>query len=890
LSNKNNDPRELAEKELEALNDRAGDLMEKSYCDSSFRLFGELRQRAKTERSLSYYVFGTFCQMTLAHRQFQFEVVRERAIELIAIFENEEQARKIEPELDLEEYEGLRYQMGACAYEVLAEATGELEGYNSEGMQECLTGGIEVCHRIGKLSCVGCFREYAYDIHQAADDYELARFHCHQVIKQGDQFSERGDRRWLATLKLGILDLYEGEHELARQKYEKAREFAKLDTVNDVHSAEFGVALELHMLDMLEGKPTDPRFDELVATLPPAGECVEYDLDRDYVRAFEFALSGQWDEAEALLIKWHRFCKQQKSISRWLESGIRLVACKRLRGDIEAAKRIAAPLEEAATRSNDWSSLRRLNTCLDPSVKVTPLGTIVKNSKFHPGDNARVAASSDSDSVRPPYHELTTDTPLYNWLNDLGERLHKALDDQGDDFDIEVFRDELMLSQNRDWSHPEDIGRALHFMTYLIVPSADFKRIWEWANKLVQGFQETGYLISILARLGMGISAAERFHQITKIDFENFSGQLPPTLIENERLDQLVRKSLQLDSSGVNNNFRAAEVFEYIDKLGDAERCYARAFKLDRSRADAALALSKIYSLTDRNIDAHYVLDLCIREGGDSAELYFDAAMRAHSLGMSELLVSYLTTFLERYTPIVWVHYYLAIGYLETKKPNEALDCIQKEINEFKGEGIHIESIVAAAYAQLGQSANAATAIEKTFGMSLSEIDDLTSEGISSALERLWRSAKAIGNQNLVHRMELRLLRTGFAPEEYFVEQRASQKPKDLNLYHVTILQPLDEEWEDSLDRLPDQQDWTGYIAHWGVLAEYEDQAEELVLKAQAKCHPLEPEVMEVEMSEEPLHDREGVVFQGVRMSADDLDDDEDEDDDDDDDGYDRED
>lgn len=883
MSKKNNDLRELAEKELEALNDRAGDLMEKSYCDSSFRLFGELRQRAKSERSLAYYVFGTFCQMTLAHRQFQFEVVRERAIELIAIFENEEQARKIEPELDLEEYEGLRYQMGACAYEVLAEATGELEGYNSEGMQECLTGGIEVCHRIGKLSCVGCFREYAYDIHQAADDYELARFHCHQVMKQGDQFSERGDRRWLATLKLGTLDVYEGELELARQKFETAWDLAQLETVNDIPAAKFGVAIELHFLNLIEGKPTDPRFDELVIGLPPRGECVEYDLDRDYVDAMQLALSAKWDQAEELLAKWHRFCKQQKSISRWLESGIRLVACKRLRGDIAAAKRIAAPLEAAATKANDWSSLRRLNSCLDQSVSITPIGTIIKNSKLHPGDNSRANTSDGGQSPRPPYHELSNDTPLYSWLNDLGERLHKALDEQGEELDIDTFRDELMLSQNRDWSNPEDIARALHYMTYLVTPGADFKRIWEWANKMVQGFQETGYLISILARLGMGISAAERFNQITKIDFENFNGSLPPTLISNERLDQLVRKSLQLDSSGVNNNFRAAEVFEYIDNLGEAERCYARAFKLDRSRADAALALAKIYSITDRNSDSHYVLDLCIREGGDSPELYFEAAMRAHNLAMYELLVSYLTTFLERYPPTQWVYYYLAIGLLETQKLNESLDAIQKEISEFKGEGIHIESILAAANAQLGNNALAAKAVEKSFQMSLSEIDDLTSEGVSSALERLWRAAKLLGNKGLIGKMEKRLLCSGFAPEEYFVEQRASQKPKDLNLYHVTVLQPLDEDWEDSLDRLPDQEDWSGYIAHWGVLAENEEQAEELVLAEQAKCYPLEPEVLEVESGEEPLHDRIGVVFQGVRMSADDMDDEDDDDDEEDD-------
>jgi tetratricopeptide (TPR) repeat protein len=881
LSKKSSDLRQATEKELESLNERAGNLGDSDHCDSAFRLFGELRQRAKSENSLVYYVFGTFSQMTLAHRQFQFETVRERAIELIALFENEEQARKIEPELNLESYEGLRYEMGACAYELLAEATGELEGFNSEGMQECLTGGIDVCHRIGKLSCVGCFREYACDIHRAADDYELARFHCNQILKQGETFSDRGDRRWLASLKLGLLDVYEGELELAKQKFERAWELASLESVSDIKGAQFGVALELNAVSLMESKTLDARYEALVKTLPPRGECVEYDLDVDYVEAFRLVLEEEWDKAESILIKWYRFTKQQKAISRWLESGIRLVACKRLRGDMEGAKRIAAPLEEAATKSNDWSSLRRLHACLDTSIAITPIGTVIRNSKLHPGDNHRATLQATSGKGPPVYYELKTDTPLYSWLTDLGERLHKAMEAEGaENVDLNAFRDELMLSQNRDWSHPEDIGRALHYMTCLITPDVDFKAVWEWANRMVQGFQETGYLISILARLGMGISAAERFAQITSIDFENFSGDLPPTLIENERLDQLARKSLQLDATGVNNNFRAAEVFEFINNIGEAERCYARAFKLDRTNVDAALSLARIYSMSDRNSDAHYVLDLCIREGGDAPELYFEAAMKAHSMGMYELLVSYLTTFQERYPPVEWLYYYLSIGYLETNKPDEAVAAIQKEIDQYHAKGIHVDSILAAAYAQLGHTNKAASAIERSLRSPLSKIDDLTYEGIASAMERLWRAAKKIGNSDLIDRMSSRMLRSGFATEEYFMELRASQKPKDLNLYHVTLMQPVDEHWEEGLDCLPDQDTWTSYIAHWGVLAESDEQAEELVLAMQSQCYPLEAEVLEVEMSEEPLHDRMGVVFQGRRMSGDDNFDEDDEEDD----------
>ena len=878
--------RDDVEKELADLNQKAGDLMEKSLCRSSYRLFGELRQRAKSENSLVYYVFGTFFQMNLAQRLFQFETVRERAIELIAIFENEEQARKIEPELSLEEYEGIRYSMCACAYEVLAEATGDLEGYNSEGMQECLTGGIEVCQRIGKLSCIGCFREYACDIHRAADDSELARYHCNQVLKQAEDFSDRGDRRWLATLKLGSIDILEGQHDIARQKMEKAYELSQSSGVNDSLGARISTMLELHMLDLLDGRPPDPRFNDLLREMPARDECPEYDYDVDCLAALHHTLAGDWDEGEKLLIDWSRLFKQSKATTRWLETGIRIVASKRLRGDLDSAKRIAAPLEMAATKANDWQSLRRLNQCLDSLSPVTPIGTVIRNSRVL---NSRITetaktstdetSTADRDPEQPPtgYYEISKTTPLYEWLEDYAKRLQASRELPPDQVDIEAFRGELLDSQDRDWSHPEDIGRALYFMCYLVTPESDYRLIWTWANRLVSSHQETGYLVSLLARLGMSINAAERFEQFSKIDFENFDEDLPPALIESERLDQLVRKSLQLDSAGVNNNFRAGEIFEYIDNLGESERCYARAFKLDRKREDAALALARIYTNSDRNSDAHYVLDLCIREGGSSSDLYFEAAMRAHSLSMHELQVSYLRTLLEKFPPVPWAYYYMSIGLLELKKPEEAIESIELEIEKFEGSGVHIESILAEANALLHRIQQAEEAIERGLSCALCDTEDLTNGGIASAIERLWRASKMLPSAGKLRgRVEKRMLQAGIATEEYFAELREDQKPKDLFLFHVSLLQPLDEHWAEFEGCLPDQTDWISYVAHWGVLADDDEQAEQYAIEMQSQCYSLEPEVMDVSQEEDPLHDRPGVAFQGFRTSGDEMSEEED--------------
>ncbi|XZE45414.1 tetratricopeptide repeat protein [Pirellulaceae bacterium SH467] len=884
---------EATAQELAGMSQRAGELMERSFCESAFLLYGELRHRAKSECSLMYYVIATFFQMNLAQRRLQFEMVRERAIELIAIFENEEQARKIEPELELNEYEGLKYAMCACAYEVLAEATGEIEGFNSEGMQECLTGGMDVCRRIGKLSCIGCFREYACDIHKAADDYELARYHCNQVLKQDGDFSDRGDRRWLAILKLATLDLFDGQHDSARQRLDKAWELAGLSTVNDPLGAKASVAFELHTLDTLEGLALDDRVEQAFTELPPRDECPEYDLDVDCLTALQHAMNSSWSEAEQLLTPWIRSLKQTHATSKWLETGIRLVAIKRLKGDWESAKRIAAPLEGAATKSNDWHSVRRLTQILDPQYEITPIGTVLKKNRqptptplaAMPAESeeasegtSTTAGETETDKVPAGYYPISSDTPLFSWLEDFAKRLQAARDASAEDMDIEAFRSELLLSQNRDWSHPEDIGRALYFMIYLISPGSDYRAIWTWANGLVSGFQETGYLISLLARLGMAVNAAERFEQFSNLDFANLSEELPPAVIESERLDQLVRKSLQLDSNSVNNNYRAGEIFEYIDNAGEAERCYARAFKLDRSREDAALALARIYMNTERNSDAHYVLDLCIREGGSSPELYFEAAMRAHALSMHELQVSYLKTLLERFPPVPWSYYYLAIGLLELKKPDEALEAIAKEIKEFEGIGVHIDAIQAEAYAMMGSFERARHSITHGLSRSLVSSDALTHGGISSAMDRLWRAAKLIPNaRDLQQHVETRLLQCGMTPEDYFAERRSHEKPRDLQLFHVSVLQPLDDQWESFPGCLPEQADWTGYVAHWGVLADDSEQAAALALDAQRLCYSIEPEIMDVTPDEEPLHDRPGVAFQGYRASADEILDEDDE-------------
>ena len=909
MAKKNKTKQDSVEKELSGINDAAGDLMESAYCASAFKLYGELRSRARSEGQLGFYVFGTFFQMTLSQRLLQFETVRERAVELIAIFEDEEQARKIEPSLDLDQYENMIYSMGACAYEVLAEATGALDGYNSEGMQECLTGGIEVCHRIGKLSCIQCFREYACDTHTAADDYELARYHCKQVLNQNGEFPERGDRRWLAMLRLAAMDIFEGQHDSARSKLEQATELALLPSVNDTSGAQVAVTLERYTLDLIENREIDERTTRTLKDLPPRGECPEYDLDVDFLTALSHVINEEWNEAEKLLLAWNKTLKQNKAITKWLETGIRLVALYRLRGDMTKAKRLSVQFEEAATKANDWQSIRRLHQILDESIDVTSLGTVVRNTRapnaLPQPEPSTVAIDID---VKPTEASETKEpTPLGPWMDDLTERMHAAgketEKDSQSSVDVAPYRQELLDREIKDFVHPEDIGRALYLMNFLITPDCDRAIVWKWANTLVSSNQEVAYLISLLARLGMTISMLDRLtaelehdanqealDDLNDLDYlDRFDGEiakgrdLPPTSISNDRLEQLVRKSLQMEATGVNNNFRAAEVFEYIGNAGEAERCYARAFKLDRKRDDAALALSRIYSETDRLQDALYVLDLCIREGGDSGELLFEAALKAHALTQHELQVSFLQKLHQRHSPGPWTNYYLSSGLLELKRPQEAMDAIDREVALFQSVGLHIDSVRAAAHAQLGQSHEAATYIQHALAQPLSKINDLTMSGVSGAFERLITAAKMCPDERALQlRVEQKMLVAGIATESYFEQIRANEKPCDLYLFQCYLSQPLDAAWAYSEGCMPDQAEWQTYVAQWGVLARDSDEAEDVALQWQARCYPLEAIVVDIDGSDEPLHDRPGIAFQGPRFPENEF---EEEDDDDDEDG-----
>ena len=116
-----------------------------------------------------------------------------------------------------------------------------------------------------------------------------------------------------------------------------------------------------------------------------------------------------------------------------------------------------------------------------------------------------------------------------------------------------------------------------------------------------------------------------------------------------------------------------------IDDAGEAERCLARGFRLDRSNEEIARRLAEVYVQSGRPSEALTVLDMCLREGTESPQLLWDAGLRAASLERHEVAVTYFDRFEIVEPDQAWVHYYRALSLLALEKIEDAAEAIERE-------------------------------------------------------------------------------------------------------------------------------------------------------------------------------------------------------------------
>jgi hypothetical protein len=179
---------------------------------------------------------------------------------------------------------------------------------------------------------------------------------------------------------------------------------------------------------------------------------------------------------------------------------------------------------------------------------------------------------------------------------------------------------------------------------------------------------------------------------------------------------------------------------------------------------------------------------------------------------------------------------------------------------------LHLEVVRACACLDLRRFDAAREHLRHVLSRPLREADFLTFAGFVQLFVRLWPRAATLPLKDpLRDRLDALLLASGLMPDAFFEGRRQRGRKAEVNFYRCLARQPLGDDWPGSPGCLPGQESWTEYFAEWGVLAQDEEHAAELVLAWQARCHPLPAQVEHVEIGSEGYFDKPGVVWQGPR-------------------------
>jgi tetratricopeptide (TPR) repeat protein len=845
---------------------------------SSYRTAGEIYRAAKSGGRIVPYLNAGFKLMNGAQSLLEPEKGREAAIEVIALLESEDLARRIQPDFPEEEYYQTVAWMSACGYDNLAKHTAIMQGYNSEGMHGCIADGIQVCRRTGKLRCITCFREYAFDVYLAADDLDMA-MHFARLTATMPEEAPGAERRWVAAKNLcrayTILGRVEEAEEAAHRALALSESYfrpmdAKLDSQVLLENALL-MAGKHEELARHIGAPSAAR--EI-----PEGESVAHDLGWALRDALAACCSGNYDEAIKVLTQWDRQLSSQKCLDEWFETRLRLIAAQRLAGNQQAMEGLARQLDSKARTANDWLTLRRLSRLLDPSEPPAPwapaaspsAGPFAAWAAAAPGDSTeRVLAAESTAPVDAVPSQVATEEepPPATPLDEPIDRLANRLDSLGEDeAAAESFRRDLLAIDPGAAGHPFDAIRLLHLARFAIADPAANRQLWAWAEQISQLHPEEASVLNLQAVLGDMIR-------------DSAPSEEEGAFIEPQRIDLLFRQSLRLDPENPGNFGRAGAYSLDLDDLGEAERRLARGFRLARGSSFLALRLADVYRRTDRPRDALAVLDMCLREGTDDPGVAWDAMMTCLNLEQFDSLVTYADRFEEMQPGQPWTQYYRANALLELgelDKAREALDDEERRVAEsLEGASVplpadkilHVTILRSCVAAAEEKEENFRTLLRSILQTPLRTVDSLTFSGLCRLFEKLWAASHILPEEDdLRLRLNDRLLAAGLAPDDFFEPSREENEVcEGVNFYRCTVLQPLDAHWPQFAGCLAGQESWRAYHAEWGVLARNEDEAAEFLLPWQARCYRLPPEIENIEMADEGYRDRPGIVWQGFR-------------------------
>lgn len=903
------DPQDI-DTRLEQLLDSAGELADRCHYRSSLRVSREAQRLAKQERKVIPYLRAGITMMNSCLDILDPNTGTTIALDSIALLESEDHARQFQPDLPEDYYYYVVSRLSTCAYDHLAMHTAEKDGYNSDGVHDCISDGLFVCRRTGKLECIACFREYATDVYLASDDIEMALHHT-RFVATTPPVNPDNNRQWAGQRTEAELLLLNGQLEQALEACLKAW------TIKDTWHTKFQARLEtrvlLEIILLLMGRheeiweltgesPTTP------GSHPPEPAADEYPfLEMNYAQrdAIVAVQKGDFKTAIDKLSMWDRRLTAQECLATWFEVRLQLIAVYALSGQEERANRLAEQLEDRAKPCRDWLTLRLLNRLRDPAEARAPWATLAPLScgPFAPtkqstppekaakpsvevnpgvaaatpeGSTDTVEAKGESGTVTPSaLHNAIPPERANSPVAPLAIRLQNAVEAR----DVEAIG--TLLNEILTWTPARcEKGYDAAWLIYLAQMSGRFTdrimELWPWATQFIEAFPQEAGVLNVSADLANSIRLLTPDGEDSPVDVST--------------IEAWFRSSMDLDPDHARSFGRAGDFFASIDRAGDAERCYARGFRLDRANPQIATSLADIYSATDRMRDALTVLDMCIRAGGDAPILLWRAGMLAYQLGQFDVMATYFENYELAEPEESWTQYHIAIAKMESGKLDEVRDAMAIETQrneEAKFPLLALKTLMTSRAQELELSEICA---KEALDIRLSTLDFLPHQELVNCLRRIFEATRAFPPDSEARlAWDIRLLQSGLMPDQYFDELRSMEEPNEgMSFYVCRVEQPLTEDWESFPGCLPGEQNWSAYQALWGVLAKDEEEAERLALQWQQRCYPGEATLGDIEVRGEDFHEQRGIVWQGARgpfgdeldEDISDLDEDEDDEDD----------
>lgn len=857
---------------IEELERRIVDARKTDLIATSWRLSRELKRLAKQERRVIPYLTANFYLMNDAQSLFEPDEGKQVSLESIAMLESEELARQLQPDFPEAQYRHAVFWMSTCSYDNLATHVAEMEGYNSNGIHDCISDGLQICRRTGKLECTSCFREYAGDVYRASDDLDMA-VHYARAGMGPQPRSERMDRRWVSAKDLSHLLALQGDLQAALDTILQAATL--IEGYHAPHRARLYGALTAETLLWMMGRESEwhqirevfiPKGTEV--TSPPAGENPTYELESVLRDVIISVRRQDLPAAVEQLTRWDRYLTSRKCLAQWFEVRLRLIAVQLIGGNRPQAEALARQLESKATPARDWLTLRRLRRLMtgevppSPFVTVAPItiGPFATKSEAladrppSPDERASVNASSEvtqsTGQVDVNENSPSASTPLEARILQLQLAAQSA--DQVEQANKIV--DEILSISPSSVTAANDAARLSYLALPMAGPSERIREVWEWAKPFVVQFAQDATTVNVMATVAW---SARNELPVEERD----------SIATADQIEKWFRASLDLDPENPRNHARAGQFHWSEGREGEAERCWSRSFRLNRSDSRVAQQLAFIYDSTDRRSDGLAILDMCIREGTDDADLFWSAAMSALALDRWELVVTYLDRFEQLSPNAPWTQYYRGLALIELDRAAEADDALAMQAERNPDQLFGVSVLRAAAAASQKRLEDAKTWVDAALNTKLTSVDYLSLNGFIRLFEKLYTATLCLPEGDVLRsRFESVAFQSGMMPDSYFdLRRKQEQVVEGLSFYVVEVNQPLDERWADHPGCLANQEDWKSYNAHWGVLATDIDVATQVVLGQQSRCFPLAPEIVEINLQGDGFKDSPGITWQGRR-------------------------